>query len=464
MRLNKNKPINLEKSSGARKATQSIDAPGKASTLDHAPYVLPVRKPEKSLITNQVMTSFSDLPCTSMADTPFSRPTDFSGLKRPRSLVIAGLIWVATLPFPQATAGPLTALFNRIQQVDLAAFIEDVKRPQQQALDHFGNEKPSSAWAFYFDNDFLSPTSRDRDYTGGFSLTLSGANARTHPLSIDHLLAGSNHWLGLSPKTETNLHSIEFGATAFTPENTLTATALPEDRPYASLIYLSNSNQSISKDRRRSTMTTLTVGLLGLNVVKNFQRHVHQATGSNPANGWNHQISAGGEPTFRFSVSRQKLKRAGQTRSGLGYEIHTATKASLGYLSSLSWGVSTRWGRIKTPWWTFSPETGEYAEKSAPFSVNSLLHDDREFYFWAGANLHLRLYNAFLQGQRRDSDVTYAYRELHPVVVEGWLGFTKELSNGYRFSYVLRGQTAEINQGPASRSSLWGGIILSQAF
>ena len=60
--------------------------------------------------------------------------------------------------------------------------------------------------------------------------------------------------------------------------------------------------------------------------------------------------------------------------------------------------------------------------------------------------------------------MTYNYDELRPVVAEGWLGVTKELGNGYRFSYLLRGQTEEIKRGPASRSSFWGGIIFSKSF
>ncbi len=54
--------LNLEKSVGSRKATQSIDAPSKS---------------EKSLITSKVTTSFSDSLDTPMAYASFSRPTNF---------------------------------------------------------------------------------------------------------------------------------------------------------------------------------------------------------------------------------------------------------------------------------------------------------------------------------------------------------------------------------------------------
>jgi hypothetical protein len=55
-------PLKSHKSVGSRKAAQSIGVPG---------------KPEKTLITSKVTTSFSDPPFTPMAYTSFSRPTDF---------------------------------------------------------------------------------------------------------------------------------------------------------------------------------------------------------------------------------------------------------------------------------------------------------------------------------------------------------------------------------------------------
>jgi len=347
---------------------------------------------------------------------------------------------------------------------NLPAFIEDEKRPQRQPLDESGKEKDLSAWAFYIDNDLLSPASEDRDYTGGFSLTLSGAKAKEYPFSINPLLNTINQWFGWDNSHATRLHSIEIGANAFTPEDIIAEEPLPDDRPYASLVYLSNSQQQVTPEKRHSLMTTLSLGVLGLDIVDSFQNSLHDAFGSDPANGWNNQISQGGEPTFRYSVASQNLRLAKYKESGVGYEVHTAVKGSVGYLTNLSWGVSGRWGKIHTPWWTFNPQVNEYAEKSAPLARGKGFYNDKEFYLWAGANVHLRLYNALLQGQFRDSAVTYNQDELRPVVAEGWLGVTKELGNGYRFSYLLRGQSEEIKRGPASRSSFWGGIIFSKSF
>lgn len=379
--------------------------------------------------------------------------------------VVTGLL-VSLVTMASSALAEEDLILNPVDtdRFNLPAFIEDEKRPQRQPLDQSGKEKDISAWAFYIDNDLLSPASQDRDYTGGFSFTLSGANAKKYPFSLNPLLSKINRWFGWDDSNAIRLHSIELGANAFTPEDIISKEPLPDDRSYASLVYLSNSQQQVTPERKHSLMTTLSIGILGLDLVDNFQNNLHDAFGSDPANGWENQISQGGEPTFRYSVSSQNLRLANYKKSGAGFEVHTAVKGSIGYLTNLSWGVSGRWGKIHTPWWTFNPQVNEYAEKSAPLSRGKGLPSDKEFYLWAGANIHLRLYNALLQGQFRDSAVTYDYDELRPVVAEGWLGVTRELGKGYRLSYLLRGQTEEINRGPASRNSFWGGIIFSRAF
>lgn len=55
-------------------------------------------------------------------------------------------------------------------------------------LDGNQQDKAGVSWAFYFDNDLFASTGRDRDYTGGISLTLSGPQVIAFPLSADPLI------------------------------------------------------------------------------------------------------------------------------------------------------------------------------------------------------------------------------------------------------------------------------------
>src|ERR1044071_752174 len=59
-------------------------------------------------------------------------------------------------------------------------------------------EPYDSGWAFYAGNDLLAPGHSERDYTGGFSLTLAGRRVRDSWWSIDGLREGTDRLLGLN--------------------------------------------------------------------------------------------------------------------------------------------------------------------------------------------------------------------------------------------------------------------------
>lgn len=346
----------------------------------------------------------------------------------------------------------------------LAALVDDELRPQRRPLDPQGTERERTGWAFYVDNDAFAPGNTDRDYTGGFSVTYSGAGARSLPLSLDPALAAIDKALGLeAPGRMLTLHSMEWGFTAFTPEDVSVAAPQADDRPYASLVYSSNSRQHVDAGRGQTTISTLSIGLLGLDLAADVQNRLHDAAGFETTKGWDNQISDGGEPTLRYGLSRQWLLAGNYAAGRLNFEVQSMTKLNFGYLTDLGFGISARVGRLRSPWWSHNPQLSEYAEKSAPLANGISPWARSESYLWGGLAVRYRLYNVFLQGQFRDSAVAYDWNQLRHEVVEAWLGYTHEFDEGLRLSYVLRGQTAEIRDGPASRSAVWGGLILSQA-
>ena len=347
----------------------------------------------------------------------------------------------------------------------LASFIEDEQRPILRRPKPQGKEEARSSWALFIDNDLFALSGRDRDYTGGLSFTLAGTTAATHAFSVDSGLGQLNRLFSIAPDSRDIRHSFKVGLTAFTPEQTELSTPQLDDRPYASLIYIANSRQYLNHRERRSVITTLTVGALGLKIGSALQNGIHSIVGSDKAQGWDNQISDGGELTFRYSVAHQKTAWA-RYRGGMNnIEIKRAVRGSVGYLTGATAGISARWGRINSPWWSFNPQLSDYAEKSAPqaATVNGKQHAS-EFYFWAGSNLHLRAYNAFLQGQLRDSAITYSSGELEHLLLESWLGVTKVFGSGYRVSYLIRNQTSELKQGNGDRAITWGGLIIGKQF
>jgi len=321
-------------------------------------------------------------------------------------------------------------------------------------------------WFFYMDNDLFITPNLDRDYTAGMSVAFSGAGSAHHLLSIDSALGVIDSWSGLNNTSDFVTHSFEFGITGFTPDKIQTRAALQNDRPYASLVYIANNRQYINISDKRSLISTLSVGLLGMSIAGNLQNGVHNVIDLDESLGWDNQISSDDELTFRYGLSRQAVRWHDYSTADK-YEIKTALRGSIGFITDVTWSISGRWGDIRSPWWTFNPQLSGYTEKSAPsFPVSSTVISGGvgEFYYWAGLSIHLRAYNVFLQGQFRDSVVTYRRDELNRFILEAWFGVTAEIFDGLRVSYVVRGQTPEVRRGEGARNPIWGGVIVSQAF
>ena len=142
-------------------------------------------------------------------------------------------------------------------------------------------------------------------------------------------------------------------------------------------------------------------------------------------------------------------------------DVKTTVAGSVGFLTETSAAISMRIGRFDTPWWTFSPELADYI--AAPTPVESL-GQQHEVYFFAGARVTARAYNAFLQGQFRDSVVELSPSQVEPIIGEAWLGVTWQISESYWLSHVAHYQSREIKDGPGSRDLLWAGLILTHNF
>jgi hypothetical protein len=313
------------------------------------------------------------------------------------------------------------------------------------------------------DNDLFAGGEKDRDYTGGMGITISGERARDGWLSLDPLLrrlddisVGANDPAHVAAE---NVHyARQIGLMAFTPSNTLVTEVQPDDRPYASLLFLSNGRVRVDADDRGAWTSSLTIGVLGLSVSERLHSAVHELVGSERPRGYDHQISAGGEPTARYTLARQNLWIADP--SGL-VDVKTTVQGSVGFLTETSASISLRAGRFNSPWWGFAPELTDYMAAPVP---SESYRGGRELYVFAGARVKARAYNAFLQGQFRHSDVRYTADEIEPLLAEAWIGVVTQILDQTQLSYSLHYQTAELRDGPASRDSLWGAVQLTHAF
>jgi len=307
------------------------------------------------------------------------------------------------------------------------------------------------------DNDLFAGDNQDRDYTGGMSITISGERARDGLLSLDPLL---RHLDGALLRGEgTNVHyARQIGLVAFTPKDTLVREVQPDDRPYASLLFLSNGRVTVDGDDRGAWTSSLTVGVLGLSLSERLHSAVHDLVGSEKPLGYDHQISAGGEPTARYTLARQSLWVADPNGH---VDVKTTVQGSVGFLTEASASISVRAGRFNSPWWSFAPELTDYMAAPVP---SESYRGGRELYVFFGARVKARAYNAFLQGQFRHSEVRYTSDEVQPLLAEAWIGVVTQILDQTQLSYALHYQTAELRDGPASRDALWGAVQLTHAF
>ena len=316
-------------------------------------------------------------------------------------------------------------------------------------------------WTLRIDDDFLALQERDADYTGGFAYTLNddgpvGPNWLARALDwIDDALRVSRERPPAEPR------AFEFGVQLFTPRDLTAEEALPDDRPYANLLYASSSSLARDEDRNVVRQTTFTVGVLGLPLVGDLHRALHELLQSPLPNGYAHQISDGGEPTFRYAFSSQRLLASG-TLGERPYSVRFGFTANAGYLTDASAEIAIRSGPERVPWWSAPPPLSDYAGQPPIRSAGAA--SQRGVVLEGGLAVRARVYNAFLQGQVRHSDVTFASGELNHLLLEAWGGLSTQLEGGLAISYSVRWQSAEIVAGAGSRSFSWGTLSFSRSF
>jgi hypothetical protein len=87
-----------------------------------------------------------------------------------------------------------------------------------------------------------------------------------------------------------------------------------------------------------------------------------------------------------------------------------------------------------------------------------------EVFVFAGARVKRRVYNAFLQGQFRHSDLTYGEGDVNKALAEVWAGVEWRTSSGWALQYLARWESPELRRGSGSRDFTWGSIELSKSF
>lgn len=271
---------------------------------------------------------------------------------------------------------------------------------------------------------------------------------------LDGLVKKAGGWLGIEESDNDIVYSFMLGALAYTPDDLADPNPIYNDRPYSSLIYL--SNKRVRTDGKNALAAEVLLGLIGSKLPGEVQAGFHSlyrdAADLEPTEdpvepkGWAHQISDGGELTLRLRLTNSRLQE--KLSIAKRFDVTTTMGLSLGFQTNANLGFAIRAGKLRSPFWSLA-----YDPVNRGNFVPSKAED--EWYFWSAFNARFVGYDALLQGQFRHSDVTFSYDEIEHVVYDGGIGLTLGFDES---QLTISANMKSSDLKLTSRRQVWGSI------
>lgn len=235
------------------------------------------------------------------------------------------------------------------------------------------------------ENDLFTGT--DQNYTNGVAFTLIShdipgrlrpecfpAPIRLHAQLIQFMNPG--FWADADNSADTQNVVVRFGQSMYTPEDYTRTDLIPNDRPYAGLLYmgLAWNRRKHEPESNREMLDTreITLGVIGpWSLAEQSQDLVHRVRGIERFRGWNNQLR--NEPAFQMAMERKfKPYTEGAVRLGWGSDVIGSYALRVGNIeTAASTGMELRAG------WNIPNDFGSYpirpgAENRPPSSVADL--------------------------------------------------------------------------------------------
>lgn len=310
-------------------------------------------------------------------------------------------------------------------------------------------EDQDSGIGLYIDQDLFVPfTNEDRDYTMGVAVEFFWAKEKgLYP--FDNLVRQTAELLGMKGSEKNIVYSFMLGTLAYTPDDLSDTQPIYNDRPYSSLIYL--SNKRVRADDKNAIAAEVLLGVIGTNFSRDVQSGFHSiyrdiAGTTEPVEpqGWANQISNGGELTMRLRLSKSRLQFS---EPGL-WDLATTYGFSLGFQTNINASLAFRLGDIKSQFWSlpFDPVNRGNFLPATP---------KNEWYLWSAIRAHLVGYDALLQGQFRHSEVTFKSDEIEHFVYDTAVGLTLGFEKSQlTFSANMKSSDLKLT----TRKQVWGSV------
>ncbi len=325
----------------------------------------------------------------------------------------------------------------------------------QTAQSNLFNVDNPSLLTLNIENDSLHIENQDKDYTFAIDVNYSvlhnkkGGKPRGYIAKINEAL----HQSLFSETASIAASSLSTGLFGFTAKIKSVPNTYIQERPYASILYFSFANYFLRPKQNQGVKYTLSAGFLGLNILKHLQNAYHQQVGFNTLNGWQKQLSKGGEPTIKFAIEWQQRLLSNKGR----FSLSQSFESSIGFITEVNHSLYARLGKLSSPWWHQQSAEKNYGEKHFGTTDSS-----NETYLSLGIFNKLRLYNVFLQGQFKSRKQALHFTDLRSHVYGFWIGFEQHFQGGFKLAYKATYQSSEIKHGRANRAMRWGGISVSQ--
>ena len=199
-------------------------------------------------------------------------------------------------------------------------------------------------------------TAVSHDIVGKLNLACLPAAVRLHAALISYLDAG--FWADADNPAHAQNVVVKFGQSMFTPRDSTRTDLIPDDRPYAGLLYVGMSWNRRKHQPHNNTEVLdtreITLGVIGpLALAQPAQDLIHDAIGAERFQGWGNQLR--NEPAVQMALDRKfkTYQGAGAIQPGfsadyirsIGLQLgNIETSGTVGIEGRIGWNIPNDFG------------------------------------------------------------------------------------------------------------------------
>ena len=214
------------------------------------------------------------------------------------------------------------------------------------------------------------------------------------------------------------------------------------------------------------------LGFLGSGVPAALQTWIHENNSSVVPQGWDNEISAGGEPTILLRAQYERRLTACWS-GGCGhpelygrrfFEATMFGEGMVGYYGNVAGGLRARIGWFQSEFWDFDGAPLGSVAQAAGVPEKEGFRNRFEIFAFGGVQGRLVAWNALLQGQFKSNPYEIAASDVKRALGEFQVGLVTSIPLGQTWrvglGWLYAGRSAEFD-GPLARTHTYGSAFLT---